>query len=54
MIGENVLEYFNYVVDHDKDYIYFTKNPSPKPYINSEKGIDLSCGRVLALEQSPT
>jgi len=47
VIGENVLEYFNYVIDHEKDYIYFAKNPVPKPYINLEKGIDLSCGRVL-------
>ena len=36
-----------YTVDHDKDKIYFAKNPNPKPYINKEKGIDLSCGDVL-------
>lgn len=47
VLGENILEYFVYVVDHDKDVIYFKKNPNPKPYINSEKGIDLSCGKVL-------
>jgi hypothetical protein len=47
VIGENILEYFNYAVDHDIDNIYFAKNPNPKPYINNEKGIDLSCGRVL-------
>ena len=50
VIGENVLEYFNYVIDHDLDYIYFAKNPSPKPYMNPEKGINLSCGRVLMQE----
>ena len=47
VIGENLLEYLNYTIDHDKDRIYFTKNPNPTPYINEEKGIDLSCGRVL-------
>ena len=50
VIGENVLEYFNYTVDHSSDRIYFAKNPAPKPYINHAKGIDLSCGRVLAQE----
>jgi predicted aspartyl protease len=47
VLGENVLEYFNYVTDHEKDRIYFSKNPNPKPYKNPEKGLDLSCGRVL-------
>ena len=47
VLGENLLEYMNYTVDHDKDKIYFEKNPNPKPYINEEKGIDLSCGGVL-------
>ncbi|MCL2079630.1 MAG: retroviral-like aspartic protease family protein [Oscillospiraceae bacterium] len=50
VLGENVLEYFNYTVDHDTDRVYFAKNPNPKPYRNSAKGIDLSCGRVLAQE----
>ena len=50
VIGENILEYFIYAVDHDRDRIYFAKNPNPKPYIAPEKGIDLSCGRVLAQE----
>ena len=50
VIGENVLEYFIYTVDNDSDRIYFTKNLNPKPYINEAKGIDLSCGRVLALD----
>ena len=48
VIGENVLEYFTYVVDHDIDRIYFAKNPSPKPYRDSAKGIDLSCGQVFS------
>ena len=47
VLGENVLEYLNYAVDHHKDMIFFQKNPDPKPYINREKGIDLSCGNVL-------
>ena len=47
VIGENILEYFTYTVDHDTDRIYFTKNLNPKPYIDLAKGIDLSCGRVL-------
>lgn len=50
VLGENVLEYFNYTVDHEKDVIYFKKNPKPKPYINVDKGIDLSCGKVLLSE----
>ena len=48
VLGENVLEYFNYTVDHGIDRVYFAKNPNPKPYRNPAKGIDLSCGRVLA------
>jgi hypothetical protein len=51
VIGENVFEYFNYTVDHDIDRIYLAKNPNPRPYINASKGIDLSCGRVLAQEK---
>ena len=50
VIGENVLEYFSYTVDREVDRIYFSKNPDPKPYINTNKNIDLSCGRVLAQE----
>ena len=50
VIGENVLEYFTYTVDHDIDRVYFTKNLNPKPYKDLAKGIDLSCGRVLAQE----
>ena len=50
VIGENVFEYFTYTVDHDIDRVYFAKNPNPKPYNNLDKGIDLSCGRVLAQE----
>ena len=50
VLGENVLEYFIYTVDHDTDRIYFAKNPNPKPYKDLRKGIDLSCGRVLAME----
>ena len=42
-----VLEYFSYNVDRESDNVYFKKNPNPKPYINEEKGIDLSCGRLL-------
>ena len=49
VLGENVLEYFNYVVDHEKDVIYFQKNPAPKPYVNQARGIDLSCGKVLPI-----
>ena len=52
VIGANILEYFNYTVDHDKDRIYFTKNPNPKPYIDRNRGIDLSCGRVLLQDMS--
>ena len=47
VIGENVLEYFSYTVDRKSENVFFSKNPDPKPYINKEKGIDLSCGRVL-------
>ena len=50
VIGENVLEYFSFVLDHDLDYIYFAKNNNPKPYINLDKGVDLSCGKVLTQE----
>ena len=50
VIGENVLEYFTYTVDHDMDRVYFSKNHNPKPYKNPERGIDLSCGRVLVQE----
>ncbi|MCL2500741.1 MAG: retroviral-like aspartic protease family protein [Defluviitaleaceae bacterium] len=31
VLGQNVLEYFNYDVKHDEDKIYFSKNPNPKP-----------------------
>ena len=48
VLGENVLEYFIYTVDNDADRIFFSKNPNPKPYKDYTKGIDLSCGRVLA------
>lgn len=47
VLGENVLEYFDYTVDHGNNIIYFKKNPNPKPYVNEKKGIDLSCGKVL-------
>ena len=47
VIGENVLEYFSYTVDRNSSSIYFNKNPNPQPYIDADKGIDLSCGRVL-------
>jgi len=50
VIGENVLEYFTYTVDHDIDRVYFAKNLNPKPYKDALRGIDLSCGRVLAQE----
>ena len=50
VIGENVLEYFSYTVDRETDNIFFKKNPNPQPYIDEERGIDLSCGRVLTLE----
>ena len=50
VLGENVIEYFIYTVDHDTDRIYFAKNPNPKPYKDQVKDIDLSCGRVLAME----
>jgi hypothetical protein len=50
ILGENVLEYFIYTVDHEIDHVFFAKNPNPKPYINLEKGIDLSCGQVLVQE----
>jgi len=50
VIGENVLEYFTYTVDHAIDRVYFAKNLDPKPYKDSTRGIDLSCGRVLAQE----
>jgi predicted aspartyl protease len=46
VLGQNVLEYFNYNVKHDEDKIYFTKNPNPKP---QSKYIDLlGCGDVFA------
>ena len=50
VIGENVLEYFTYTVDHNIDRIYFANNLNPKPYKDLAKGIDLSCGRVLSQE----
>ena len=53
VLGENVFEYFNYVIDHEKDVIYFQKNPTPKPYVNHAKGIDLSCGKVLPIMDLP-
>jgi predicted aspartyl protease len=51
VLGENVLEYFNYVVDHDRDMIFYQKNSNPKPYVNQNKGIDLSCGKVLVIDE---
>jgi predicted aspartyl protease len=45
VLGQNVLEYFNYRVNHDEDRIYFDKNPNPKP---QPKYIDLvGCGDVF-------
>ena len=45
VLGQNVLEYFNYKVDHDEGRIYFDKNPNPKP---QSKYIDLvGCGGVF-------
>ena len=52
VIGANILEYFIYTMDHEKDRIYFAKNPNPKPYIDNKRGIDLSCGRVLLQEMT--
>ena len=54
VLGENVLEYMNYTVDHNKDVIFFQVNPNPKPYKNNEKGIDLSCGNVLLANEPST
>ena len=31
ILGQNVLEYFNYYTDTANDRIYFQENPSPKP-----------------------
>ena len=50
VIGENILEYFSYNIDRETENIYFKKNPNPQPYIDLDKGIDLSCGRVLLQE----
>ncbi|MCL2199971.1 MAG: retroviral-like aspartic protease family protein [Defluviitaleaceae bacterium] len=51
VLGQNVLEYFNYDVRHDEDRIYFTKNPSPKP---QAKYIDLlGCGEVFTSGITP-
>lgn len=52
VLGENVLEYMIYTVDHEKNVVYFKKNPSPKPYVNLEKNIDLSCGKVLLVNET--
>ena len=46
VLGQNVLEYFNYNVKHDEDRIYFTKNPMPKPQAKYKNL--LGCGDVFS------
>lgn len=46
ILGQNVLEYFNYFMDTENDLIYFMKNPNPKPI--SE---DAKCGVVFLSDQ---
>jgi predicted aspartyl protease len=44
ILGQNILEYFNYFMDTGNDKIYFAKNPNPKPI--SE---DAKCGVVFTV-----
>ena len=46
ILGQNVLEYFNYHMDTGNDKIYFEKNPNPKPI--SE---DTKCGIVFLADE---
>ena len=46
ILGQNVLEYFNYYMDTGNDKIYFAKNPNPKPV--SE---DAKCGVVFLSDE---
>ena len=45
ILGLNVLEYFNYLIDNQNDMIYFADNPSYKP------PIELGCGRLFSVTQ---
>ena len=49
ILGQNVLEYFNYRMDTGNDRIYFEKNPNPKPI--SE---DTKCGVVFLADEVQT
>jgi hypothetical protein len=46
LLGQNILEYFNYYLDTENDKIYFAKNPKPKPI--SE---DTKCGVVFLSDE---
>ncbi|MDR2598947.1 MAG: retroviral-like aspartic protease family protein [Oscillospiraceae bacterium] len=45
LLGQNVLEYFNYYMDTENDKIFFKKNLKPKPI--SE---DTKCGVVFLID----
>jgi len=44
ILGLNVLEYFNYLIDSQNDMIYFADNPSYKP------PTELGCGRLFSIK----
>jgi len=46
ILGQNVLEYFNYYMDTGNDLIYFHTNPNPKPISEYAK-----CGVVFSADE---
>jgi clan AA aspartic protease (TIGR02281 family) len=46
VLGLNVLEYFNYLIDTENDKLYLSKNPKPRPFREV-----LACGGVFAIQQ---
>jgi len=44
ILGLNVLEYFKYFIDTEKDEIYFSENPTPEisEYLKAKKILALS------------
>jgi len=47
LLGQNVLEYFNYYMDTSNDRIYFFKNHNPKPISD-----DTMCGTVFTSDDN--
>ena len=47
ILGQNVLEYFNYFMDTGNGLIYFKKNPNPKPISD-----DAKCGIVFLSDEA--